>query len=1267
NDLFQLASKTLLGARGIYEFSDKTRLGFTIMNLNQQTLSDKVRIGEEPLSNTIFGTDFKTSAELPFLTKFLDFLISTREMSTFNFNGEYAYMSPDPNTKKSTIASDQGKSIAYIDDFEGTKKTIPVGVNYTAWKDLSPPDALPLLSGLSRQDRMGFKAKAFWFNITPSVVTVKQIFGNRKKVARSDQQVTVLDIVYLPDSVGINNTDPTLDDPEKSWGGMQKLLSSTANNLIEQNVEFVEFWMRIIDAPPGAKLSIDLGLISEDVIPNNSLNTEDKNGNYAIDEGEDTGLDTLFDSRERSFYPYARDRRDPSGDDFSLVQGQSFNIYDYYNINGTEGNAVLTDVGRLPDTEDLNRNGMVDLVNSYFRYEIPLDTSVSTNPLIAGGGFTDKGWFLFRIPLKDTSLNFRDASLSNVETIRLFITGVAEPVHIQLAEFNLVGSQWQKPDPEDSVLSISVVNVEENPDYKSPPGVIRERDRTRPDEEIFKNEQSLNLILTDLPDGQSREAIKYLFRPLDVFNYTEMKLFIHGDEKNTGSGSLTYNNPASGELGAEVFFRFGTDENNYYEYRQPVEPGWNSVSINFDQLTGIKQIQGDSIQQVIRIPVPGKPGRFYELKGKPTLTSVKFLSVGILNKRDALTPGVPISGEVWVNELRVIGADDSPGWAYNLSTSMKFADLMTVNFNMSQKNPYFHKLVDRFGSRVESFNWAISTDLNVLKLLPFKMPKSNLRLSYSHTESLGKPLYIPGTDVRVDEAVKRIEETPADTTGNTKMQTADELRAETQILNVSNTISASNIKLIIPTDLWYIRDSFNAITLGFNYNNTFSRSPTILQRNNWVWNASLTYGVSFSPDLYIKPVDIPVIGWVIGLFKDYRDTKIFFTPQNFSANFSARRNRNSSTTRPTGYTMPNEAVSRDFTSVRGFNLSWKITEGGFLNLTSSYNVTINSSLAYLLVDENDHERNESDIWNDIFKGQMFGKDYRYQQNLDIRAQPKLPSLWNINRYFTLSGSYSVRYSWNYDLRQEVIGRTAGYSGKSSVGLILRWKSLTEPLFGSDKDKNKKQTRNRNKIGQEFGNKNKIGTDSTGTNLDSVIVSTIKKPPPLTRMLHFLSMTVKAVFFDWENFTFNYSNSNTLSKSGLKSTGTGFTNFWGFNYDAANGPSRLFMLGLSQDVGPRAFSENTNLGDAFSEKNNLEFKTSRPLWEGAKIDVNWKVGWGMNKNTTLSTDMDGNIYISNITASGNLTRSFLSMPELGILPFFDSGIKKVHDIYNPNSP
>jgi len=477
NDLFQLASKTLLGARAVYDFSDKTHLGLTVMNLTQQTLSDKVRIGEEPLSNTIFGADFKTSADLPFVTKLLDLAFSTREMSNWTFSGEYAYMDPDPNTKKSTVASDNGESIAYIDDFEGAKKTIPIGIGYTGWKDLSPPDLIPGLNGmLSRQQRMQFKAKTFWYNITPSLVTVDDIFGGRKQVARADQQVAVLDFFYNPDSIGTFNWFPVdTSSSDKMWGGMQRLLSSTANNLIEQNIEFIEFWMRIDEAPENAILYLDLGLISEDVIPDNKLNSEDKNQNDAIDEDEDTGLDTLFDAQERVNYPDARDRSDPSGDNFVLVQGQIIDPLNYYYINGTEGNAILTDVGRLPDTEDLNRNGNVDLVNSYLRYAIPIDTNLATNPFISDGGFTERAWYLYRIPLKDTVLNFGNASLSNVETMRFFVTGVSENVHIQITEFNLVGSQWQNPISGDSVLSISVVSQEENADYTSPPGVFRER------------------------------------------------------------------------------------------------------------------------------------------------------------------------------------------------------------------------------------------------------------------------------------------------------------------------------------------------------------------------------------------------------------------------------------------------------------------------------------------------------------------------------------------------------------------------------------------------------------------------------------------------------------------------------------------------------------------------------------------------------------------------------------------------------------------------
>ena len=1290
NDLFQLASKTLLGARGIFDFSKKTKLGFSILNLNQQTLSDKVRIGEEPLSNTIYGLDFETAADLPFVTKGLDNIISTREMSSFSIKGEYAYINPDPNTKKSTIASDQGKSIAYIDDFEGAKRIIPVGVAYTAWRDLSPPGRLNLLEGLSSVELMDYKAKSFWFTETPSNVIVSDLYGDRKKVAAADQQITVMDYVFLPDTPGTYNYYQGGISPRKdsTWGGIMKPLSSTATNLIEENVEFIEFWLQIRDAPADGKLYIDLGRITEDVIQNGNtvIDKEDKDDNGAItNEAEDTGIDGLSDAEERARYNSTK--ADPSGDNFFFQRGSQTNaVFDYFNINGTQGNAILTDIGRIPDTEDLNRNSTLDVVNSYFRYAIPLDTVQANNPYIVGGGeklVEQPSWYLYRIPLKDTVALVGNPDLSNVETIRLFLHGLSDAVHLRITEFNLVGSQWQKLVKEDSVLSISVINKEDNPDYTSPPGVFPERDRSKPDEEVYANEQALNLIITDLEQGQKREAVKYLFRPLDVFNYSEMKLFIHGDKQGNSISDTTL----AGKYRAEVYFRFGGDTNNYYEYRQPVRPDWNEISILFSELTAIKQAR-DSSNAVISIDVEGKPGHSYRVLGNPTLTSIKYLTVGIVNISDSSSPD-PISGEVWVNELRVIGADDTPGFAYSVSTSFKMADLLTVGFNMSQTDPYFHRLADRFGTRVESKNWSVNTDLNVLKLLPINLPESNLRINYSHTESVGKPLYIPGTDIKVDAAAEQLRNR-SDTLLTTK--TPENLIAETQTINISDTWSASNIKLKIPSNYWLIRDTWNAISLGFNYNKTFARNPTTESSKTWVWNATANYGLSLSPTYHFEPIDIPILGTPFALLTDYSGLKVYYLPQSFNLAINAKRNRNTNTTRGTQIGGSQTTISRDFTTSRTFSFAWKMTEGGFLNLTTNYNLTVNSTLAYLETDASGQQRSEGDIWRDIFTRVFFGQDFQYQQSLDFKTAPKLPTLWDLNKFFSITAGYSASYQWSFDTRQEDLGRSAGFSNRSNVGLTLRLKSLSAPLFEESKTdvnkvpppKNQTQNPPTNRRGRDRiidpnimqgGDLGKIDSvivsDSLKTLTDSLMVEeiaeldTVPKVSPITNALNFLKTFARIVLFDYETISVNFTNDNSLSKSGIYGKGTGFSNFWGIAYDENNGPTRGFMIGLSNDVGRRA--GNANLTDAFQQKNNLDFRTSRPLWEGAKIDLTWKVGWSMNKSTTLTSDQDGNVTINFITSTGTINRSFLSLPPSLFLSVFNSGIKRVNELYNPSAP
>ena len=1269
NDLFSLASKTLLGARGILNISNKTKLGFSLLNLNQQTLSDKVRIGEEPLSNTIYGVDFNTSGDLPFLTKALNKIIPTRQMSSFTLAGEYAYMNPDPNTKKSTIASDNGASIAYIDDFEGTKRTIPVGIAYTGWKDLSPPELLPMLRDTLPQAMMKYKAKSFWFTETSSV-NVNDIWP-QKKVARSDQLISIMDYVYMPDTPGTYNIYPNLSNKERNWGGMMKVLSSSANNLTEENIEFIDIWMQPSQVPKGAKMLIDLGRISEDVIPNRKLDTEDKPPyNEVINEGEDTGIDGMNDDEERA--AYHSNAADPAHDDFAF-SGQSSNIFDYFNINGTEGNAQLTDIGRVPDTEDLNRNGSVDLVNSYFRYEVNLDTA--NNKFISGGG--SKGWYLYRIPLKDTSATVGTPSLSDVEYIRLVFTGVSQMVHLKIAEFDLVGNQWQKVLPNDTVLSVSVKNVEDNPDYTIPPGVQRARDNTQTTETVLQNEQSMDLIFKDLPDGQSREAVKYLYRPLDVFSYSEMKLFIHGD-RNSNLHSISYTDKARGLYTSQVYFRFGSDSNNYYEYRQPVDTGWTEISIPFKELTAIKEQRGDSVNKLITVGP-------YTVKGQPSLTSIRFLDVGVLNLDNQFNPG-PVSGEIWVNELRVIGADDHPGWAYSVSTSLRLADLLTLSFNMSQTDPYFHKLSDRFGSRVASKNWSTSLQMDVLKLLPFDLPGSNLNINYSHTESFSKPKYYPGTDVEVEAAASLAGQARVDTVPGV-IKTADQIRAETQTLTTSDSYSASNVKLKIPTSYWLVRDTWNALTFGFNYNRTFSRNPTILSNKAWVWNASLNYGINFSPDYYFYPKKIPVIGIIFSLLSDYPNYRIYYAPQNFNFNLQARRNRNVNVTRARSNNPSQEIITRDFTAQRGFNFAWRLTDGGLLNLALNYNVNINSSLLYLETDENNSQRNSGSIFWDIFSSAHFGNDYQYQQTFDLKSSPMLPSLWDINKYFSLNAGYSVAYNWSNDFRQKELGRSAGFSNRSTIGLTLKLNALTAPLFThKEEGENAEQTsrassprgRNRN-FGENQNEENnliernviqrgnnsrvpdttKAVSDSLSANDSTGVIQ--PKKHALRNAVLFLESVIQFIFFQYESITMNFSNGNTLSKNGISGEGTGLRNFWGFSQNYNNGPTRGFMMGLSNDVGRRAPNPGGILQDVFSQNNSLDFSTSRPLWTGATINLDWNVGWTLNKRTSLNSDENGNTSVRDISSTGTIQRSFLTLPPFLFFSALNNGIQQVHKL------
>ena len=1304
NDLFQLASKTLLGVRGDVVLSQNLSFGFTMMNLNQQTLSDKVRLGEEPNNNTIYGVDGAATFNLPFLTRALDALpfFQTREPSQLKVTGEAAYMSPDPNTKKSTIPSDNGEGIAYIDDFEAARRAIPVGISYAAWTLASPLADSYHWGNIADSVKTYSKGRMVWFNRLPTDVALTDIYPRKRVGNAANDQATVLDFRYYPAKRGQYNMSMDIDNtltPSKNWGGVMKPLSVSAINFSKENVNFIELWMRVDRAPPGTKMIIDLGSISEDVIPNRILNSEDlvlsSYPNGVLQEGEDVGIDEKNDEQERALYPaliakYPELNADPAGDDYYFTNATVGSAAeDFSHINGTEGNKDGPS-GRIPDTEDLNANGVVDLANSYYEYELLLDTVRANNSrIVGGGGPKDDGsyskWYQFRIPVREWVREVGTPTQENIEFVRVAFANAADTIAVRIADFSLVGNQWQKlqRDADDSLFDVTVVSIEDNPEYTPPPGVTQERDLTRPDENVFANEQALALKFRGLPVGQNRQAVKfYTYRALDLFNYKVMKMFVHGDPSFQYVSATQYD--------AEIFFRFGLDSLNYYEYRAPLRPGWdplNDIVINFDNLTAAKAAR-DSVNK-LSDPVAvqgGPPGATYRVLGNPSLTQIVYLSVGVEHP-----PGKGsdkrLVGQVWFNELRLTSVDNTPGWAYRFDTQLKLADIGAVSFNYSRVDPNFHTLEQRFGSRQLSTGWGLNTSFQLEKLFTDAWAGTTIPVSYSHTESKNSPRYKPNSDVLVDKAAeqRRLRVLQNGGTEQEAQAAADQEVLESESQRASDTYAAPNFKINIPSNEWYVRDTFNKLSFGFTYTRSTEHSPALVNRTSWSWNAHVAYALNFSPDYYFQPFRSLFDG--IWLLQDYKDLKIFFSPTTLNWSMSAVRSRDNSLQRTDG---AQEIISRNFSASRQAGFAWKLTENGLMNLSGDYNVSVESSLLDLELDQFKQQRNFSRILGDIFFSDHlinFGQDTRYSQRNNFNTRPNIPNIFNIKRYLDVTAGYGVDYSWQNTLTSGDLGKSAGYSTNINFAVNFRMKQLFDPLFETKPGAAIPAAPSRGRRGSGESGAQTGAADSTNVVDSTARVGGGGIDKLIGQLGNLARVLIKIPLLDYDNVNMTFTQSNSAQNSGVVGS-TGFVNFWGrvpFFQDADinNGPSRLYQLGLISDPSGRLTNFGTRskfpffgwdvepglrapggvLVNSFRQNNRLSFKTSRSLWEGARLDLNWNVGWAYNRTENIQTDsVYGIPTLLNTTTSGSVDRSFLTFPDVLFLGAFKTSLKEVSKRY-----
>lgn len=476
--LFNMQPKTMVGSRFDLTLTKHLKIGGTIMHLNERPITQKILLGDEPISNTIWGTDIAWKADSKFLTDALDKLplLSTKEVSSLTFAGEFAQLIPGLPRQ---VKTDKEKGISYLDDFESTKSVQDYSSPYQ-WHLASFPTGSDVVRPSGSDLAPNFnRAKLAWYRIDPSFyntpkdyfsdtrklevlsdhyqrqIAPKEVFPNLTPTAGSN---LLLDFIlhYMPTERGPYNYNANPGDinpangkfirPEENWAGIQRQTSGNTD-FEASNVEFIEFWVmdpfkKNPQAVSSGELVINLGKVSEDVIPDGFRNFEnglpadgsDSNtdtsawgrtptvnpptsnfdNNPDARKFQDVGLDGVNNDKERDvFFRNFLDQmnslsggnsnvmdalnNDPSTDNFKFFTDyptDSSITHRYRNFNGYENNSPVPQGGgsngvpsnyQFPDNEDINRSGTLNNIEEYYEYKVkmnPSDLTVGRNYVV---------------------------------------------------------------------------------------------------------------------------------------------------------------------------------------------------------------------------------------------------------------------------------------------------------------------------------------------------------------------------------------------------------------------------------------------------------------------------------------------------------------------------------------------------------------------------------------------------------------------------------------------------------------------------------------------------------------------------------------------------------------------------------------------------------------------------------------------------------------------------------------------------------------------
>lgn len=790
NPPFQVQDKVLLGTRLEYKLdnlSDESLLGATVLYRSQTTTERQPELGFEPFSQVLLGANAKLAGSPAWMTRLVNKVpfVNTEARSRANLELEIAHSIYNPNTRGS----------AYIDNFDYSENASTLSLRLYDWTKASPPQ-YGIDGRVDETLDYRHQGQISWHS--SSTEQYAQIYGNTGSSYTNTREQTLLKLVFQPNDNNAGN----------SWGGIMRAFPTGLTNLSRKRT------LEVVVQGNEGTLNVDLGRVSEDIsipginnaAPDGILQSEvdERSGNFL--NKDDAGLDGVTDASgletgvtwECKPYCYAVPVR-PDAKDRGLDRwceptpdaGEQPAC-----VNGTEGNNAGTG-GVAYDTEDLNRNGVLDTLSRYLRFTMPLDSACTSRFYCEE---LRNGWRKYSIPLYgggvkiDPSNTETEASLlANGQFLRLWIGKLPPRVartSVELARVNIEGNTWEEGDRNTSyevdgnrfgsgdlgdslyisvppaardsnTLSVGVVNRQEETGYFQSPNTPRERD-SRTGEPL--PERALVLRYENLHPGETVYATRVLSSDKkDFTRYDRISLEVHGD--STWAGGMR---PDQGKV--RFGLRLGRDQGNsdskdYYEIRlhldttAEIDPDqaqlWNrnSFSVRLSDLTGLKNdplyraFTGRAVSH--NLPHPGG-GDSLEISvtGNPNLGEIDWMRLVIYADSGATTRQ---TGEVWVNDLRLEGVNKSAGTAIRAQLQLDFADFVSVSGNLQYTNGNFATMSGTKATPAEAvtrIDYNTSVALYANKFLPDDWGVS-LPVTMQFNGALDRPFTRPFSDLQL--------------------------------------------------------------------------------------------------------------------------------------------------------------------------------------------------------------------------------------------------------------------------------------------------------------------------------------------------------------------------------------------------------------------------------------------------------------------------------------------------------------------------------------